>query len=202
LSLFAYFITMHTSLRHVKAASKLLAAVTRLQQLLPCAHYSPTGTAHWRLAVTQAGHVRAQHHAASGLLPWHVLCTQPKSQQQTGGSKQQQEQTQQSSNAAGQQATEQQGTKQEQQQEQEQQHQQEQQGSPDQEQDSPLEGPNGLLAEWRVESSRWWSNMFYLVVGKHSSALSASNTRHCTCALACACTTQPLLAQHSSRQLA
>jgi hypothetical protein len=74
--------------------------------------------------------------------------------------------------------TQQPGTKQKQQQEQEQQPRQQQQGPPDQEQDSPLEGPNGLLAEWRVESSQWWSNMFYLVVGEHSSAIVRPRHKH------------------------
>jgi hypothetical protein len=31
------------------------------------------------------------------------------------------------------------------------------QGHPD---EGPLEGPDGLLAEWRVESSLWWSRVF------------------------------------------
>jgi hypothetical protein len=35
-----------------------------------------------------------------------------------------------------------------------------------------LEGPNGLLAEWRFESSAWWSKVFRLVVGECCAALS------------------------------
>lgn len=189
---------MYTALRHASAASQLLSAVTRLQQLLPCAaavaHHSSVNRTHWSLAVTQAGHCQAQH-PAKGLLPWHVLYTQPKQeqsqatqeqQQPAGSSKQTQEQQQQPSKAAGQPAAAQQGTKQEQQQEQEQQHQQEQQKPAGEEQDSPLEGPNGLLAEWRVESSGWWSNMFYLVVGKHSNAgHTAKSTRIVLCIVLC-----------------
>lgn len=87
------------------------------------------------------------HLHAAGLQPWHVLrMAQPKpkaDEQRADNSSQQQEQKEQ----------------------------QQQQEPPGGQEDGPLEGPNGLLAEWRVESSSWWSKVFRLVVGGCCAAL-------------------------------
>lgn len=125
---------MYTALR--QSSSRLPAVLAVAAQLLPSGYSSHCQP----LPCVQGSQWQAQdaavsHLHAAGLQPWHVLhMAQPKPK-----------------------ADQQQADNSSQQQEQ-------QQEPPGGQEEGPLEGPNGLLAEWRVESSSWWSKVFRLVV--------------------------------------